>query len=69
MIQERAEGRVHVLLVAGQGGTEEGAVAQHRFIENVGDAGWQLLHVEECAQETLPHCKAEMVRPQQKRGG
>ena len=38
-IQEcTADGRA--LIVAGQGGTKEGAV---RLIEKVGDAGWQLL--------------------------
>ena len=54
-------GSGQVLIVAGQGGTKEGAVTQHRLIENVGDAGWQLLWEEESVQETQPHCTAEMV--------
>ena len=55
-------GIVQVLLVPGQGGTEEGAVTLHRSLENnVGDAGWQLLRVEEAVQETRPHCTTEMV--------
>ena len=49
MIQECLDGcsagRVHVLVVAGQ--TKEGAVTQHRLIENVGDGGWQMLQEEE----------------------
>ena len=57
-------GRVHALVVAGQ--TKECAVTQHRLIENVGDAGWQLLQEEESVQETQPHCTTEIVRPQQK---
>ena len=57
-------GTVQVQLVAGQGGTREGAVTQHRLIENVGDAGWQLLRIEESVQETRPHCTTEMVTDQ-----
>ena len=58
---QACSGSGQVLIVAGQGGTKEGAVTQHRLIENVGGAGWQLLRKEEFVQETQPYCSAEMV--------